>query len=680
MNQKTTHFIPLYGKHQLKVGAVLFVSYLATSALTAYFLPASSFLEPASAIALCALYFGSVRLWPVVYVAAFTSSALHSNLAGSLILTSAVPTLQAIAGAYLLQKTHIDPLFRRYRDTFYFLLTMMGVSFITPTLKGVLTLFQNTFFTVDTWWHAYIATLSCLLISTPFILRWFTKLKFSRTILEIAETVAIFAILIGISISLFSHNIEFLFGIPLVYFLLIPLFWIALRLRPRFITLALMITSLFAISNALVGTDSGAIGEQLFDTEILFIALGISFSIITSLEEDRRVNTNLTLSQLGALTNAVARVSSESKAKNDFIAILGHELRNPLASILSYIELLQLKGSHDADDTKALEVMMDRMGVVRRLLDELLDMSRITEGKITIKKEAIDLDEVLTKAILSTEHHRKELHQQLVYTALSKSLYVSGDRLRLEQVFSNLLTNASKYSSSGDTIEIKVTKNNHEVRIEIIDTGVGLNADDLKVIFLPFQQIEQGERTKKGLGIGLALVRNFIEMHDGNIVAISPGRGLGSTFTVRLPALPPENYPPITNSNTPTLVRKIHEHGTNGPLVLIVDDSDKAAGALGRLLELEGCRVAYAYNGNQAIEKAERLSPHAILLDINLPDQDGYTVAKTLRAQGFTGRLIALTGDGSPTAKKLSKEAGCQFYLVKPVSLTELQSTLQELV
>ncbi|MBY0472661.1 response regulator [Patescibacteria group bacterium] len=663
-----------YTEREWQLAGVLLVSYVAMFFLASRALPLSARFNPASAIALSTLYFGGTRLWPVVYSAALISQICTGSPLIAVLLLPFIETIQATAGSWLLHKAHIDPLFRRYRDTFYFIFTIVGISAISSVLTMIVRALRGETDIFIPGWYAYVATLFCLLILTPFLLRWFTKPRFSRTPREILETVSVFTLLISIGYTLFIQGTSFIASIPLLYFILVPLFWIALRLRPRFVTLALVITSIFAVAGTLLHTRSDLLASGLYQIEILLIVLAAIFFIVTSLEEDRRVNTNIMHSQMAALRNAVAKESSESKAKNDFIAILSHELRNPLAPILSSIDLLKLKSSRDAEDMELLDMMEDRMGTIRRLLDDLLDISRISEGKIALRKDVVDLGSVLKNAIVSTEHHRKELHQRLVTKLPQKPLSIVGDAVRLEQVFSNLLTNASKFSSSGDSIALTMREHDGIAEIEVVDRGIGIDPGELEAIFLPFKQIQDIERSRKGLGIGLTLVRNFVEMHSGTIQASSDGRSRGSRFIVRLPLV-------VTAEN------RIVRGGTSGnplqkgtartnPLILLVDDNDAAAGGIGRLLEFQGYRVAYAYDGNQGIAKVRNLSPDAVFLDIGLPDQDGWHVAKTLRAQGFQGRLIALTGYGIEHKKMMDREVRFDYYLVKPVGLADLQRVL----
>ncbi len=674
MPQNELRLLSFYTSREWKIAGLLFFSYIAVSLLSAAYFPAGSYIDPAVAIALSSLFFGGVRLWPVVLIASVISLFVMGASPVALAFVPVIATLQAASGAYLLEQTRIDPLFRRHRDILNFLGTIIGISAITPSLS----LLQSAITGIDPdpmlWWYRYIATLFTLLFVTPFLLRWFSKRHFKRTPVEIIETTAVFAAVIVINGFLIAPGTETVIGVPLAIFLLIPLFWIALRLRPRFMTLALLLTAGFQIGSILVYVPVPFLLDALFETEIILIALGITCSIVTTLEEDRRVNMNLMRTQMATLKNAIARISSESRAKNDFIAILAHELRNPLAPVVSSIDLLKIRGPRDAEEMEILNVMEDRMTIVRRLLDDLLDISRISEGKLVIEKSLVDLAPIIYRAILSTDHHRKELHQRLVFKSAEAPLYVRGDAVRLEQIFSNLLTNASKYSKSGDTITLSVRTYDDIVEISVIDQGIGISPAEREAIFHPFYQSEEHGRSKKGLGIGLSLVHNFVELHDGEIEARSEGVGKGSAFVVRLPLLEGPRGPmelPIAESELPTPT-------TGMPRVLIVDDNDAAAAAIGRLLELEGCSVSYAYTGAQAVSQALRLVPDVVILDIGLPDEDGYSVARLLRGRGFSGHLVALSGYNSDDGADW-RAAGFDQYLVKPASLTDLRSMLSRL-
>ncbi|KND49576.1 MAG: two-component system, OmpR family, sensor histidine kinase VicK [Parcubacteria bacterium C7867-008] len=524
-----------FTRREYLLGGIFLFIYVTITAAAAYLVPPTVPFIPAAGIAMALLFFLGERLWVFVFGAVLVASYATGVDGVFGIVSATIITLQSVVGAYLLRKAKVDPLFRRYRDVFSLIATVFLVALITPTLTAIWYLGVGTFYTLTQWGQAYGAMIFCLLIGVPLVLRWCAKRRFSRGPLEILETMTVFIILIALNYVLYVEGVTTVGGVPLSYFLSIPLFWIALRLRPRFVTLALLITSIFAIGSVLMHASPEVLPTLMFEMEVLLITRSIIFLIIVALEEDRRLNTNLMRSQVATLENAVARISTESRAKNEFIAILAHELRNPLAPVVSAIDLLRIKSGRDKEEIETLEMMNDRMKTVRRLLDDLLDVSRISEGKISIRHERVDLNSILPRAILSTEHHVYERHQTLVTKGLKKGLVVEGDPVRLEQIFSNLITNASKYSDSGDQISISVTKQHKEILISIKDQGVGIATGSLDNIFTPFHQVGTGARTQKGLGIGLALVKSFVEVHGGTVIAKSEGLGKGSEFVVRLP-------------------------------------------------------------------------------------------------------------------------------------------------
>jgi signal transduction histidine kinase len=660
-------------KNRWLLGTILFLVYSSVLWISTHYLPDSAILFPSAAVALSALFLEGLDLWPFIYLASVLVGALNGISLIELMVIPVAQTLQATVGAYILRKAKIDPLFRRSRDILYLLVTIFLVSILTPSFtlltSYLYTLIYHIPYDTAIWSRQYAAMVFALLILTPFLMRWFAKPRFTRPIKELIETAVVFGFLIFIDFLLFQEGI-----------LTLPLFWTALRLRPRFVTLALLITSVFALVNVFWGAypmGTEIFAEKLFQTEVFMIILSMMFLVIVSLEENRRLNSNLLLSQVGALENAVQRISSESQAKNDFIAVLAHELRNPLAPVVSAIDYFKLKGGRDQEEIGILDMMEERMQMVRRLLDDLLDVSRVTEGKILLKKESVNMESILRRAIISTAHHFKERHQPLVVKISEKTLFVEGDASRLEQVFSNLLTNASKYSSSGDEIILSMQRVGTQVEVSVRDSGIGIAPEVLEDIFIPFHQIGTDKVMKKGLGVGLALVRGFVEMHNGKIVVKSKGSGTGSEFIVVLPLqheataiVQPEKY--VQRGELPQRTGRALR-------ILVVDDNDAAAWGIGRLLEVWGFSVEYAYDGRQAIEKSVSMNPDIIFLDLDLPDNDGYAVAKTIRARGFHGKLIALTGF-NPDISGLERISGFEQYLVKPVGFEELKRVLPDFI
>ena len=672
-------------KRQWRAALFLGLSYLALMWISETYIPHPATLFPASAVALSVLFLEGIELWPVVLIASFVGSLLVVTPILFVFISPIAQTLQAIFGAYLLRQAKIDPLFRRSRDIFWLITIVLIVSLIVPSIVSLTNLASiatvGHSYPLAAWYLRYTGNVLCLLIIIPFLLRWIAKVRFSRTLLEIAETLAVFGILTFLGIFIFILGVSTVDDIPLVYLLLVPLFWIALRLRPRFVTLAMVIISAVGLTSLFYGHAVPLASQftlRLFSTEEFLITIAIIFFIIVSLEEDRRLSSNIMRSQVATLENAVARISSESNAKNDFITILAHELRNPLAPVVSAIDYLKLRQGRDAEEMETLSMMESMMGTVRRLLDDLLDISRISEGKLELKKERVDLEAVIKRAILSTDHYRKERHQSLTFRPVKEKLFITGDPVRIEQIFSNLLTNASKYSDSGDSITVILSQKDTLAEIIVSDTGVGIEAKVLEKIFTPFHQVDLGERTKQGLGIGLALVKSFVEMHKGSVRVSSKGIGHGSQFTVLLPLMTgSSSLAPHRTNEAETVFHR--EHTQDGPNILVVDDNDLAASSMGKLLELRGCRVSYAYDARQAIQMAVNITPDIILLDLGLPDQDGYAAAKIMRARGYRGKIIALTGFSGEEVKEKGREAGFEHYLVKPAGLGDLKRVIPEI-
>lgn len=665
---------------QWRAGILLFVAYLAATRLSAFAFAAPGLIFPASGFALGGLFLEGFALWPFVFAASLTGYVLSGAAPEYLLILPVAHTIQAVVGAYLLRKVKIDPLFRRMKDMFSLIGTALLASLIVPSIGTVARYIHYHLRDIPpssvTWASWYAATVFSLLVVSPFVIRWFVKPRFYRRALEWLEVGVSFGFLGALSYFLFFTTSTSVAGISLVYFLLVPLFWIALRLRPRFITLAMLILSAFAFTSLYVGPMAAAadvIGIKLFQTEIFLNILAVIFFILSSLEEERRMTANLMQSQMDSLRAALAKVASQDRAKSEFMAMLAHELRNPLAPIVSAIDLLRLE-REDGKRVELLDVMDERMKTVRRLLDDLLDVSRINENKLSLQKEPVSLQDIVRRAVLSTESHFTERAQTLTVSLPDDTLIIHADPVRIEQVVSNLLTNASKYSDDGGAVELSVMEDRDAALLVVRDNGVGIEQSMLGRVFEPFIQIEQGARTRKGLGIGLSLVRTLVELHDGTVRVESDGAGCGSTFFVRLPLVRIDRTQDGAKRAESEASEK--ESVATGCSVLVVDDNDAAAWGVGKLLELSGCQVAYAYDGGQAIEKALELHPDAILLDIGLPDQDGYSVAAELREQGYTGRIIALSGYSLEEDRRRGNKSGFTDYLVKPVGLADLKRVI----
>jgi PAS domain S-box-containing protein len=361
------------------------------------------------------------------------------------------------------------------------------------------------------------------------------------------------------------------------------------------------------------------------------------------------------------------------RRKDEFLAMLAHELRNPLAAIGSAVVIARTPGLESRRDW-GMQVISRQVQHLSKLIDDLLDVSRITLGKIQLKREVIDIGVVLARAFESVQALLESRGQQLDASLHAAPLWSDVDPTRLEQVFVNLLGNASKYSHDGGRIEISAGVEDAHVVIRVRDHGIGMTAQTLTRVFDLFAQADEGlDRTKGGLGIGLSLARKLTELHGGRLGATSDGPGTGSEFIVRLPAAER-----VHASQSPG-IGHVRMRPDASATVLIVDDNADAVEALGLILEDAGYRVVRAFDGQQAIESAREVRPDVVLLDLGLPRMDGFTVAKCLRqeAWGSGALLLAVSGYGQAHDRERSSAAGFDHHLVKPIDYDALFALLQ---
>jgi signal transduction histidine kinase len=371
--------------------------------------------------------------------------------------------------------------------------------------------------------------------------------------------------------------------------------------------------------------------------------------------------------QLRALQDADDALRHASRLKDEFLAMLAHELRNPLAPIRTASELLARQLTPESRSLPAVEIIKRQVGQLTRLVDDLLDVSRITQGRIQLQLQPLELSSIVSQALESIEPMlRAKGHRLSVETPVEK-LYVSGDRARLVQCMTNLLNNAAKYTDSGGEIRVTTHSEASAAVVSVADNGVGISPELLPRVFEPFVQGARSlDRSEGGLGIGLSVVQRLIEMHGGEVSAQSRGPHQGSTFELRLPQIPaaasaePERAP----------------LGLRSQKVLVVDDNVDAASCLADVLRTDGHMVEAVFTAKGALQKAAALGFDVILLDIGLPDMDGYQVARKIRETDRSTRLIALTGYGQPEDRQRTVAAGFDAHLVKPVDLATLDSVI----
>jgi signal transduction histidine kinase/DNA-binding response OmpR family regulator len=401
--------------------------------------------------------------------------------------------------------------------------------------------------------------------------------------------------------------------------------------------------------------------------------------------DDRRLAEDLAGRAAIAIDNArlYRDIQEDDRRKNEFLAMLAHELRNPLAPIRNAVKILQQIGADEGDLGWACGVISRQVEQMVRLVDDLLDISRITGGKIQLHKETLDVATAVSYAVETSRPLVEARNQTLSVEMPREPIWVQADKARLSQVLANVLNNAAKYTGDGGRIDLAVGRDGDDVVFRVRDTGIGIPADMLTKVFDLFTQVDRSlDRAEGGLGIGLTLVRRLMEKHGGSVQARSEGPGRGSEFLLRMPALPAAGpcvgAPPSPSAGS---------EGRNGDLgppgghqrpsrsrILIVDDNTDAARSLARLVRLAGHDVVTADDGPGALAKIGEFNPEFILLDIGLPGMDGYEVARNIRARPDSGGtvLIALTGYGREEDRNRSRESGFDHHFVKPVELDAL--------
>jgi signal transduction histidine kinase len=374
-----------------------------------------------------------------------------------------------------------------------------------------------------------------------------------------------------------------------------------------------------------------------------------------------------------ALDNArlYGEAQESDRRKDEFLAMLAHELRNPLAPVLTALQLMELRPQDDAVVARARAVLGRQVRHMTRLVDDLLDVSRITRGKITLRTERVELAALAARA-LEAARPLLDGRRLEVSTGVPTELWVEADPVRMEQVLLNLLTNAAKFTEPGGRVRVWAEGAGDRVRIGVSDNGIGIASEMLPRIFDLFMQGDRSlDRAQGGLGIGLTLVHRLVEMHGGTVSVASAGPGQGSEFVVDLPRA---SVPAVVSTGSAAAPRR----ALSPRRILVVDDNVDAARTLAEALGAWGHEVGVAHDGPSALEEALRTRPDVVLLDIGLPGMDGYEVARLLRERaGFADTvLIALSGYGQADDRRRSQDAGFRDHLVKPVDIEELASRL----
>ena len=370
------------------------------------------------------------------------------------------------------------------------------------------------------------------------------------------------------------------------------------------------------------------------------------------------------------LADLADQIRQESDRKDEFLAMLSHELRNPLASIHNAAWLLEKGRGCDDEARRAIQILRRQARHLSSLVDDLLDVSRITRGLVELKRERVDLIAVVNRALETAHPLFDEKRHKVSLSVPQDPVWVNGDPVRLEQVLVNLLNNAAKYTNAGGQISVSLKRRDASAEVHVRDNGIGLGPELLSRIFDLFQQDERGlARSEGGLGIGLTVVERLVEMHGGWVSVISEGDDKGSEFIVDLPLAPEQEPGPVPEPAEPP-------DTAGSRRVLVVDDDRDAAESLSMLLELSGHEVSVAYDGTSALANLKEIAPDVILLDIGLPGMSGYELAKQLRRDlsGRKVRIAAVSGYGQESDRERAYAAGFDEHFVKPVDIAVLEA------
>lgn len=576
--------------------------------------------------------------------------------------------LQAVVAFFTLKKLGFYPELEKVSNVIKILVIAFIVTMIEPTVATIyqiyiggldLTPFAN-------WGRALGGGIFSVLVFTPAIFFWH-KLRpsYISTLLtkEKIELLALCTLLILANYIVFWRDFSEFLGVTIIFMVPAVFIWIALRFHPRWLSFAIVLTALQSLAGAIIVHPSPTpLSEQLLAIQVYVGLVAAIFYVFAAVVDERRV-------AFKKLKEAYELAATANKSKSDFIAILAHELRNPLAPVVTSLELLKSQQT-SPESIEVIKAAEENAHMMRRLLDDLLDMARLVQNKIVLHKESISATELVQNSLSSVNEKAESIGHTIEIHYPQDDFMVYVDEVRIKQIIINLLNNALKYSEFEAKIELRLYKKNSQLTIEVSDSGIGIDPEKIEHIFDPFTQLGKSTQYSSGMGIGLFLTKQLTELHGGKIEAKSGGHKKGSTFIVSIP-IPAEMPEPTHPTQEQTVVPPTK--------ILVVDDNEAAANILQKLLKIHGHNVEVAYSGQQTLSLVFTFLPDVLFLDIGMPVINGYEVAKTLRTKGWEGAIVALSGYGQESDKIKSTEAGFNYHLVKPVGIAEISAILSKI-
>jgi len=623
-------------------------------------------LWPTTGIAVAIMWLYGYRYAVPIYLGSLagTLTGPNAHILLAVITTPLGHVAGQMLGVYLLNYFKFEGVFNNLRNVLVFFISIVVLSVIAPavmTTVGYMTgNLDGSFYTVFSRRWAGFA-FSCLIL-TPFILAWTCKDPYPH-VTSVIETSFVGASLTIVTYMLFWTNFPAEYGFVMFAVFFVVVIWVCLRFSSRIVTLSALFITVLGISGLFISSaTSGVLSSQLFAAELfLFIVVPIMY-VYSALVKEREKNTE-------ELKLALARIELENVNKTNFISVLAHELRNPLAPIKSTLEIMKLQPM-PPEIGQLVTSAYNQVHVMRRLLDDLLDVTRVTQGKFNLKNENVQLELLLRNVIEVTKDTISDREHTLILEKdAPDTVVINVDPIRLEQVLVNVINNAAKFTKRGGHITVAYAVSGRNLLLTVTDNGKGIESENLERIFDSFWQINHMSRqSASGIGVGLALSRQIVELHNGTIRAESKGLGLGSTFIITIPCVTTGQVvlPAKAERVTPILKRT----------VLVVDDNKAAADALAKLLKIKGHTTHTAYTGKEALQKVVVKAPEVVLLDIGMADMSGYEVAKLLRERGFAGALIAVSGYGQQEDKRKALEVGFDAHFTKPLAIDNLETYL----
>jgi signal transduction histidine kinase/CheY-like chemotaxis protein len=629
-----------------------------------------SIIWPATGVALALLMLRGRRLWPAILLGAFAANVLNDT---SVLASTGIAigdTAEALIGATLLYRVGFIPALRRLHDVASIFLLAACLSTISSATIGVVSLCVtgtvpwSSFTSLwSTWW---IGDAIGDLVTAPFLFVWADQARNRWRLQRLTEGALLLCSMLLLSLAVFVDRGS---AVPYpVHYLIFPaVIWAALRLGQH--ATATLVFGSFAVTVVATIAGRGPFVTSNIGASLLQVALFMAVVAVTGLflgaataernrAERRRAEDYARLrSSEERLARQAEELAAADRRKDEFLAVLGHELRNPLAPLQNGLELLSLGGSDAALVTHARQLMERQLRHLVRLVDDLLDVARIRSGKIVLELQRVELRAMVASAA--------ELARP------NEPLWCEGDRIRLPQLLANLLNNSAKYTEEGGSITLSVAQEDRHIVVRVKDNGIGMDAEALGNVFELFAQAAgPSHAVQGGLGVGLSLARSIAELHGGVLTAHSGGLGKGSEFLLKLPATSAPDAPVrlIDSTIEPPLRQRI----------LVVDDNIDAAESLGTMLAYSGHDVRVAHGGVEALSTAREFAPNVMILDLGMPEMDGYAVARAVRSDPkfATTRLIALSGYGQADDRRRTAESGFDEHLVKPVEHAVLNAAI----